>query len=168
LLNIMSVILGLVILTVAAVVGAGAVLGNSGGAHALPDGFTVFGYHVTGSTGTVFLAGVVVGAVALFGLSLLLVGARRTSRRGIAARRELVASRRETAAASQDRDTLLDERAATRAETVGAPSDEPASNESPSPDRARSEAGAKRSSRPSTPRVGDAPEISPMAQRGTP
>jgi len=46
----------------------------------------VFGYHVTGSTGTLFLAGIVVGGVALAGLSLLLAGARRTARRGRAAR----------------------------------------------------------------------------------
>ena len=34
---------------------------------------------MTGSTGTLFLAGIVVGAVALAGLSLLLAGARRTA-----------------------------------------------------------------------------------------
>jgi hypothetical protein len=50
--------------------------------HALTHPFAVFGYHVTGSTGTLFLYGIVAGALALFGLSLLPVGARRTSRRG--------------------------------------------------------------------------------------
>ena len=39
--------------------------------------FAVFGYHVTGSTGTLFLYGIVVGALALLGLSLLLAGIRR-------------------------------------------------------------------------------------------
>jgi Flp pilus assembly protein TadB len=63
----------------------------------------VLGYHVTGSTGRLFLCGIVVGAVGLFGLSLLLAGARRTARRGRTARRELKQSRRETAAANQDR-----------------------------------------------------------------
>ena len=44
-------------------------------------GFAVFGYHVTGPTGTSFLFGIVVGAVAMLGLSLLLAGARRTAGR---------------------------------------------------------------------------------------
>ena len=47
----------------------------------------------------------VVGAVAMFGLTLLLTAARRSSRRGRAARRGLKQSRRETAAVSQDRTT---------------------------------------------------------------
>ena len=90
----MIVILGLVILVAAVIVGVGGVLGNGGSGHALSHGFALFGYHVTGSTGTLFLYGIVVGAVALFGLSLLLAGARRTSLRGRAARRGLKQSRR--------------------------------------------------------------------------
>ena len=54
----------------------------------------MFGYHVTGSTGLLFLYGIVVGAVGLFGLSLLLAGARPTARRGRTARSELKQSRR--------------------------------------------------------------------------
>jgi acyl-CoA synthetase (AMP-forming)/AMP-acid ligase II len=34
--------------------------------------FAVFGYHVTGSTGTLFLYGIVVGALAVAGLGMLL------------------------------------------------------------------------------------------------
>ncbi len=114
----MIVILGLVILVAAVVVGVAGVLGNAGGAHALPHGFAVFGYHVTGSTGTVFLYGIVVGAAGLFGLTLLLAGARRTSRRGSAARRGLKQSRRETAAVSKDRDDLIGQRDTARAYTA--------------------------------------------------
>ena len=40
------------------------------------------GYHVTGTTGTLFLYVIVTGALAMVGLSMLLAGARRTSRRG--------------------------------------------------------------------------------------
>jgi hypothetical protein len=93
------------------------VLSNSGHGHALTHGFSVFGYHVTGSTGTLFLYGVVVGAIAVFGLSLLLSGARRTSRRGHVARGELKASRLETVAVSQDRDSLLDQPENARVDT---------------------------------------------------
>ena len=78
----------------------------------------MFGYHVTGSTGTLFLYGIVVGALGLLGLSLLLAGARRTSRRGREARRGLTQSRRETAAASQDRDDLIGQRETARAYTA--------------------------------------------------
>ena len=114
----MIVILGLIILVGAVIVGVAGVLSNGGSGHALTHGFAVFGYHVTGSTGTLFLAGIVVGAVALAGLSLLLAGARRTARRGRAARRGLRQSRQETAAVSQDRDDLIGQRDTARAYTA--------------------------------------------------
>jgi hypothetical protein len=80
----------------------------------------------------------VVGAVALFGLSLLLAGARRTSRRGSAARRGLKQSRRETAAASQARDDLIDERESARADTASAlGNNTPGSGRHLNPDDAR-------------------------------
>jgi hypothetical protein len=116
---VMIVILGLVILLAAVIIGVAGVLGNGGSGHALLHGFSVFGYHVTGSTGTLFLTGIVVGAVALAGLSLLLAGARRTARRGSTARRGLKQSRRETAAVSQDRDDLIGQRETARAQTAG-------------------------------------------------
>ena len=84
----------------------------------------MFGYHVTGSTGTLFLYGLVVGALALLGLSLLLSAARRTSRLGSAARRGLVQSRDETVAVRKDRDELIDQRQAARAETASAVNDD--------------------------------------------
>jgi hypothetical protein len=125
----MIVILGLIILIAAVIAGVAGVLGNGGSGHALTHGFAVFGYHVTGSTGTLFLYGIVVGAVALAGLSLLLAGARRTSRRGRAARRGLRQSRRETAAVSQDRDDLIDQRDTARAYTASTLGNGPASSD---------------------------------------
>lgn len=120
----MIIILGLIILVAAVVAGVAGVLGNGGGAPGLPHGFSMLGYHVTGS-GTMFLYGVAVGAVALFGLWLLLAGARRTSRRGSAARRglrqsrrETAQSRQETAAVSKDRDNLIGQRDTARAYTA--------------------------------------------------
>jgi hypothetical protein len=111
----MIVILGLVILVAAVIAGVAGVLANGGHAHAVSH-FTVFGYHVTGSTGTVFLYGTVVGALAMGGLSLLAAG--RSSRRGRAARASLAQSRRETAAVSQHRDDLISQRDTARAHTV--------------------------------------------------
>jgi membrane-bound ClpP family serine protease len=113
----MIVILGLILLAAAAIIGVAGVLGNAGAAHALTGGFSVFGYHVTGSTGTLFLYGIVVGAIAAFGLSMLLAGARRTSRRGSEARQGLRQSRLETTAANEARDDLIRQREANRART---------------------------------------------------
>ncbi|MEV7884014.1 hypothetical protein ACWD3I_10900 [Streptomyces sp. NPDC002817] len=110
------IILGLVILVAAVVIGVAGVLSNSGSAHEFTGGFSVFGVDVTGSTGTLFLYGIVVGAAALFGLSLLMTGTRRTARRGRTARRELEQNRRETAAAEQDRGVLINERDSARAQ----------------------------------------------------
>ena len=132
----MIIVLGLVILVAAVIAGVAGVLANGGHAHAVTH-FAVFGYHVTGSTGTLFLYGIVVGAVALAGLSLLLAGARRTSRRGSAARRGLRQSRQETAAVSQDRDDLIGQRDTARAYTAstlgnGTPGSDPAETPEPS------------------------------------
>ena len=113
----MIIILGLVILVAAVIVGVAGVLANGGQAHAVTH-FAVFGYHVTGSTGTLFLYGIVTGVLAMAGLSMLLAGARRTSRRGREARRGLAQSRRETAAVSADRDDLASQRDAARAYTA--------------------------------------------------
>ena len=112
----MIIIIGLVILIAAVVVGVAGVLSNGGTGHTLTDQFAVFGYHVTGSTGLLFLYGIVVGAVGVFGLSLVLAGARRTARRGRTARRELKQSRRDTAVANQDRDNLAQARQRERAD----------------------------------------------------
>jgi hypothetical protein len=111
----MIIIIGLIILVAAVVAGLAGVLSNSGTGHTLTHHFAVFGYHVTGSTGTLFLYGIVVGALAVFGLSLLLASARRTSRRRNETGRALVQSRRETAAVTQDRDNLIDQRETARA-----------------------------------------------------
>jgi multisubunit Na+/H+ antiporter MnhC subunit len=104
----MLVIIGLIVLVVAVIVAVMGVLGNTGPTHPLIENFSVFGYHVTGSTGALFLFGIVIGAVAMLGLSVLLAGASRTAGRGRAARRDLERSQRETAFANRDRDTLLE------------------------------------------------------------
>src|ERR1700738_2207311 len=84
----MLVIVGLIILLVAAIVSIVGALSNTGTAHPLTENLSVFGYHVTGSTGSLFLFGIVVSAVALLGLSVLLAGARRTAGRARDARLE--------------------------------------------------------------------------------
>jgi hypothetical protein len=104
----MIVIVGLVVLLVAVIVGFTGVLTNAGVAHPLTENFSLFGYHVTGSTGTLFLSGIAVGALAMLGLCVLLAGAQRTARRGSDTRQELKRSQRETALLNQERDQRLE------------------------------------------------------------
>jgi hypothetical protein len=104
----MMVIVGLVVLFVAVMVGTVGVLGNAGASHPLAENFSVLGYHVTGSTGTLFLSGIVVGAVGLLGLSVLLAGARRSAVRGRDARRGVARSQRETAFVNRHRSQELE------------------------------------------------------------
>jgi uncharacterized membrane protein len=105
---VMLVILGLLILLAAVIAAVTGVLANSGPTHPLAEDFSVFGYHVTGSTGTLFLFGIAIGAVAMLGMSVLLAGARRTAGRGQAARRELARAERETTFLNRDRAALLE------------------------------------------------------------
>ena len=104
----MLVIVGLVVLLIAVIVGFTGVLTNAGAAHPLSENFSVFGYHVTGSTGTLFLFGIVVGAMGMLGLAVLLAGARRTAGRGRDARHELKNSQRATAFLNQERDQRIE------------------------------------------------------------
>jgi hypothetical protein len=85
----------LIVLLAAVIVGFAGLLTNIGNMHALTGDFAVFGYHVSGSTGTLFLHRMVVGAVAVVGLRLLLADARRSSQRSRLARRQPRESRRE-------------------------------------------------------------------------
>jgi hypothetical protein len=112
----MFVVVGLVLLIVAVVVGVAGVLTNADSGHTLTDDFSLFGFDAGGSTGTLFLYGIVVGATGIIGLGLLLAGARRSSRRGSDARRGLKQSRRETAAAVRERDDMAGQRDAARAQ----------------------------------------------------
>ena len=100
----MIVIVGLIVLLFAVIVGFAGVLNNAGSAHPLSENFSVLGYHVTGSTGTLFLFGIVIGALAMLGMSVLLAGAHRTASRGRDARRELQRSQREAEFVNRDRD----------------------------------------------------------------
>ena len=121
----MIVIVGLVVLLVAVIAGFTGVLANAGAAHPLTETFSLFGYHVTGSTGTLFLSGIVVGAVAMLGLSVLLAGARRTAGRGRDARHELTRSQRETAFLNQERDQRLEHQQAGAASGSAVPQPAP-------------------------------------------
>ncbi|MFD4247577.1 hypothetical protein ACFWP3_39235 [Streptomyces sp. NPDC058525] len=116
----MILILGLIILIAALVVGLAGIFGNTGAGHDLGVGgdFSIFGYHATGSTGSLFLTGMIVGAVALLGLTLVMLGARRSARRSAQARRELRTSRREAAVVDRESDDLVKQGDGPRAESA--------------------------------------------------
>jgi hypothetical protein len=100
----MLVIVGLIVLLVAAIVAIVGVLSNARAGHPLTD-FSVFGYHLTGSTGTLFLFGIAVGAVASLGLCLLLAGAWRSASRTADGRRSAARLQRETAFINKNGDS---------------------------------------------------------------
>ncbi|MEU9014997.1 hypothetical protein AB0D12_35685 [Streptomyces sp. NPDC048479] len=112
----MILVLGLIILIAAVTIGVVGVFTNDGSAHGLTGGFSVFGYNVTGSTGTLFLYGIIIGAAVLLGLGLLLIGARRSaSRRSSLARRKVARPRHEPAVLDRERDDQIERRDTARA-----------------------------------------------------
>lgn len=107
----MLLVLGLIILIGAGAVGAVAVLDNRGASHRVPGGFHAFGHLFQGSTGRLFFWGGVVGAAAMLGLVLLLVGLRRELRIRAQARRDGVRVVRGTrrVRGGRDRDVVAED-----------------------------------------------------------
>jgi membrane protein implicated in regulation of membrane protease activity len=102
----MIVIIGFVVLAVAAFAAVSGVAANSGGGHQLSDNFSIAGLHLSAlSTGRLFLYGIIVGMIGMVGLNMLLVTlTRRMASR--APRRELRASHRESATLREERGRL--------------------------------------------------------------
>ncbi|MFJ7271699.1 hypothetical protein ACIQV3_34520 [Streptomyces sp. NPDC099050] len=121
----MILILGLILLIAALILAVAGVMANLGSAHELTNDFSVFGYHVTSSTGALFLYGIAVGAVAVLGLALILAAARRASRRNRLARHEAsLTSQRESAVVDRERQDLIEQRDAARAQAAQALGDD--------------------------------------------
>lgn len=103
------VALGLLILVAAGVVGAAGVLGNDGSAHNVSPAFEVLGVEFTGSTGVLFLIGMLVGVAGTIGIGLMLVGSKRRARHRLENRRERRDIRGEAETLQQERDRLAQE-----------------------------------------------------------
>jgi len=69
-------ILGLLIVAAAAAIGAVGFLDNRGTDHTLASGFDAFGRTMHGSSGQLFIWGLVIGVAAMIGLMLFFVGVR--------------------------------------------------------------------------------------------
>jgi hypothetical protein len=76
----MHIIVGLIALLAATVVAIEGVVSNDRAAHPLTD-LSVFGYHLMGGAGTLFLFGITVGAVASLGRFLMAPGVQPTDPR---------------------------------------------------------------------------------------
>jgi len=104
----MRAIVGLMVLLVAGIVAIVGVLSNAGAAHPLTESFSLFGFHVTGSIGVVFLFGITVGAVASLGLAIVVTVALRTANRAHDGRRTVAHFQREMAFNNRDHDARLE------------------------------------------------------------
>ena len=94
------VALGLILLVLCGAATAGVVMQNTD-----PAALSVFGQSVSGlTTGTLFLAGVITGALGLLGLMLMFAGASRRRRRRLGRKQEM-------RAAYGEKETLAEENA---------------------------------------------------------
>jgi hypothetical protein len=118
-------IVGLVLLAAAVVVGIAGVSANTGAEHQLAGGFAIFGYHVHGSAGKLFLAGLLIGAVGMLGFLLATEGLRRNA----ALRRELFRFRRQARAQERAQATAPAPRRRVLARTAPAPAADVADTE---------------------------------------
>ncbi len=100
------IVLGLLLLVVAVVLAVIGVLSNLGSSHLLGSNFEVLGYHITGSSGRLFLYGIILGAAGMLGLNLLLAGLGRGLKRRVSTRRQLKADRKENERLAHERDEL--------------------------------------------------------------
>ena len=103
------VAIGLLLLAAAGVTALAGFWSNSGVAHNIPGGFDLFGYNLTGSSGRIFLYGVIVGIVGMVGLSLLLRGLRHGVQQKVETRRERKTFRHRTETLQEERDRLARE-----------------------------------------------------------
>jgi membrane protein implicated in regulation of membrane protease activity len=153
-------VIGLILLVIALVVGLVGVLTNLGAGAAMTGGFSFFGLPVEGSTGQLFLFGIIVGAIGMLGVGMVFGALGRRQ----AARRELRDSRREAADLRRQHDQLardLEQERAQRATTASAPAPAPAPETTSAPDTsARPE-----STGTSEPTTSDEAEARPPAQR---
>ena len=100
------IVVGLLLLVVAAVVALVGIFGNLGSSHQLSRAVDLLGYHLHGSTGKLLLVGVIIGAVGMLGLNMLLAGIGRGFKRSVSRRKERRLEHKQTEAVVEDRNQL--------------------------------------------------------------
>jgi uncharacterized integral membrane protein len=115
------VVIGAVLLVLCALLTLGIVLSNTDPANAAAFGVTLS--HV--SLGGLFLVGVVTGALAMLGLTLLLGGSIRQRSKRVAAKREARSAHGQASSLAEENARLAAELEATRRSAGPAPVDEP-------------------------------------------
>ena len=111
------VALGLVLLVLCALLGAGIALSNTD-----PASAEAFGVSLSNvSIGGLFLVGAVVGAVAMLGLGLMLVGAARKRAKKVAMQREVASVRGEQESLAEENARLQRELEQQRADAATYP-----------------------------------------------
>ncbi|WP_305091592.1 hypothetical protein [Prescottella sp. R16] len=102
------IVLGILLLVAAVAIGVAGVVANGGAVFGSGTDLTVFGVHLTGSIGALYLAGIVVGAAGMLGLSLLVAGASSNRRAARHVRRQDQRSRVAVDAVGTDEPAVRD------------------------------------------------------------
>ena len=117
------VLLGVVLLVLCVLLGAGIALSNTGAVSA-----EAFGVSLSGVTiGGLFLLGVAVGAAAMLGLGLVLVGAARKRAKKVALKREVRSVRGEQESLAEENARLQEQLERERTSQLPPYADEPTS-----------------------------------------
>jgi|GEM_PF-4679442 len=110
--------IGLLLLVGASVIAGAGIGANRGDGGTAPVSFDLFGYYPFDSSTQLFVGGIALGAVAMLGLAMIVVGLRRRASAHRAVRRERAKTRRETKALARERDGLAAELESTRTDTA--------------------------------------------------
>jgi len=116
------IVLGVLLLAAVAAVAIAGVANNTGVLHHVTGGFNVLGYHTVLSSGRLFAYGIALGAVAMLGVLLTVLGLISAARRRAELRRRLLETRDEAQVHERENKRLAKQLAGARKdETVPAP-----------------------------------------------
>ncbi|WP_051133727.1 hypothetical protein [Nocardia paucivorans] len=102
----MLIILGLVVTVAAVAAGVAGVAVNTSEINQLDSEFSVFDYTFAGTTGELFIIGLIVGVVGGLGVSMLFAGVRRSTRKRVETRRDLANQQEPVAAGTGTREPV--------------------------------------------------------------
>jgi ABC-type Na+ efflux pump permease subunit len=104
------IVAGLLVLLAVGAIGIARITAYNGTTHSSPFRLDVTGYHLQGPGSRLFLFGLLIGALAMLGLSTMVAGLGRGFRRRPAARQLLTGSRQPTSALQEHNDQVTRDR----------------------------------------------------------